>query len=179
MPDPEIPVLNVVEMGIVREVVVEDQRLLIRITPTYMGCPAMDAIADDIRDRLAEPAAEEGLTTDVELVYAPAWTTDWLTDSAQAKLEAYGIAPPGKTSDKRALSGAAPACGAPNDFHPAVYQGDKHPRDRESTELVSLFGSQGIGVQGHTLPLHKVFFAPSPSITSSASDFLLSAAVFQ
>ena len=80
VPDPEIPVLNVVEMGIVREVVVEDQRLLIRITPTYMGCPAMDAISDDIRNRLAEPAAEEGLTTDVELVFAQAWTTDWLTD---------------------------------------------------------------------------------------------------
>ena len=128
VPDPEIPVLNVVEMGIVREVVVEDQRLLIRITPTYMGCPAMDAIADDIRDRLAAPAAEEALTTDVELVYAPAWTTDWLTDSAQAKLEAYGIAPPGKTSDKRALSGAAPSVRCPK-------------CKSEDTELVSLFGS--------------------------------------
>ena len=128
VPDPEIPVLNVVEMGIVREVVVEDQRLLIRITPTYMGCPAMDAIADDIRDQLAAPAAEEGLTTDVELVYAPAWTTDWLTDSAQAKLEAYGIAPPGKTSDKRALSGAAPSVRCPK-------------CKSEDTELVSLFGS--------------------------------------
>ena len=128
VPDPEIPVLNVVEMGIVREVVVEDQRLLIRITPTYMGCPAMDAIADDIRERLAAPAAEEALTTDVELVYAPAWTTDWLTDSAQAKLEAYGIAPPGKTSDKRALSGSAPSVRCPK-------------CKSEDTELVSLFGS--------------------------------------
>ena len=128
VPDPEIPVLNVVEMGIVRDVVVEDQRLLIRITPTYMGCPAMDAIADDIRERLAAPAAEEGLTTEVELVYAPAWTTDWLTDSAQAKLEAYGIAPPGKTSDKRALSGAAPSVRCPK-------------CKSKDTELVSLFGS--------------------------------------
>ena len=128
VPDPEIPVLNVVEMGIVREVVVEDQRLLIRITPTYMGCPAMDAIADDIRERLAAPAAEETLTTEVELVYAPAWTTDWLTDSAQAKLEAYGIAPPGKTSDKRALSGSAPSVRCPK-------------CKSDDTELVSLFGS--------------------------------------
>ena len=128
VPDPEIPVLNVVEMGIVREVLPEPERLTIRITPTYMGCPAMDAIADEIRDRLAEPAAEEGLQTDVELVYAPAWTTDWLTESAQAKLEAYGIAPPGKTSDKRALNGEAPSVRCPK-------------CKSESTELVSLFGS--------------------------------------
>lgn len=128
VPDPEIPVLNVVEMGIVREVLPESERLTIRITPTYMGCPAMDAIADDIRERLAEPAAEEGLQTEVELVYAPAWTTDWLTASAQAKLEAYGIAPPGKTSDKRALNGEAPAVRCPK-------------CKAAETELVSLFGS--------------------------------------
>ena len=128
VPDPEIPVLNVVEMGIVREVLPESDRLLIHITPTYMGCPAMDAIADDIRERLAEPATEEGLTTEVELVYAPAWTTDWLTDAAQAKLEAYGIAPPGRTSDKRALKGDAPQVRCPM-------------CKSADTELVSLFGS--------------------------------------
>ena len=129
VPDPEIPVLNVVEMGIVREVVVEDQRLLIRITPTYMGCPAMDAIADDIRERLAAPAAEEMLTTDVELVYAPAWTTDWILPSAHAKMREHGIAPPEQASADRAfLTGEGkvipcPRCGS---------------RD---TKMVSAFGS--------------------------------------
>ena len=128
VPDPEIPVLNVVEMGIVREVISDTSRVLIKITPTYMGCPAMDAIADDIQEKLRAPAQEEGLAVDVELVYAPAWTTDWLTAGAQQKLEDYGISPPGKTADKRALKGETaavrcPLCKATN------------------TEMISLFGS--------------------------------------
>lgn len=128
VPDPEIPVLNVVEMGIVRDVLLDGTRVTVRITPTYMGCPAMDAISEDIESCLAAPADEEGLTTKVELVYSPAWTTDWLTDEAQAKLEAHGIAPPGKTSDKRALAGEAPTVRCPRCKSP-------------NTELVSLFGS--------------------------------------
>ena len=128
VPDPEIPVLNVVEMGIVREVVPDQSRVLIKITPTYMGCPAMDAISDDIQEKLREPAQQEGLSVDVELVYAPAWTTDWLTEGAQNKLEDYGIAPPGKTTDKRTLQGEAPMF--------------RCPRCKASnTEMVSLFGS--------------------------------------
>ena len=128
VPDPEIPVLNVVEMGIVRGVVAANDTVHVRITPTYMGCPAMDAIADDIRATLAPLASEEGKSLEVEMVYAPAWTTDWLTDEAKAKLERYGIAPPGKTSDKRALAGDAPLVSC--------------PRCKSGhTELVSLFGS--------------------------------------
>ena len=128
VPDPEIPVLNVVEMGIVRSVDCTEDALTIRITPTYMGCPAMDAIADDIRATLSPLAKEEALSLTVELVYAPAWTTDWLDDTAKAKLEAYGIAPPGKTTDKRALSGEAPDVRCPK-------------CKSHDTELVSLFGS--------------------------------------
>jgi len=128
VPDPEIPVLNVVEMGIVRTVESNDTSVAVKITPTYMGCPAMDAIADDIRDQLSPLALEEGRTLSVELVYAPAWTTDWLSDSAKAKLEAYGIAPPGKTTDKRALNGEAPIVRCPK-------------CKSEATELISLFGS--------------------------------------
>ena len=128
IPDPEIPVLNVVEMGIVRSVHCSEDELTVRITPTYMGCPAMDAIADDIRTTLVPFAQEESKTLTVELVYSPAWTTDWLDDKAQAKLEAYGIAPPGKTSDKRALQGEAPIIRCPK-------------CKSTDTKLVSLFGS--------------------------------------
>ena len=128
VPDPEIPVLNVVEMGIVRGVDCTEDSLTVRITPTYMGCPAMDAIADDIRATLGPLADAESRTLSVELVYSPAWTTDWLDDKAQAKLEAYGIAPPGKTSDKRVLQGEAPSIRCPK-------------CKSLDTELVSLFGS--------------------------------------
>ena len=128
VPDPEIPVLNVVEMGIVRNVEVVQNCVEVKITPTYMGCPAMDAIADDIRAQLTPLASEEGRALKVELVYAPAWTTDWLSEAAKDKPEAYGIAPPGKTTDKRALSGETPAVRCPK-------------CKSETTELVSLFGS--------------------------------------
>ena len=128
VPDPEIPVLNVVEMGIVRGVDCTKGGLTVRITPTYMGCPAMDAIADDIRSTLGPLAQEESRNLTVELVYSPAWTTDWLDDKAQAKLEAYGIAPPGKTSDKRVLQGETPDIRCPK-------------CKSIDTKLVSLFGS--------------------------------------
>lgn len=81
VPDPEIPVLNVVEMGIVRSVHADASQVEVKITPTYMGCPAMDAIADDIHTILTPLAKEEGKSLSIELVYAPAWTTDWLTDA--------------------------------------------------------------------------------------------------
>jgi len=128
VPDPEIPVLNVVEMGIVRGVECTDGALNIKITPTYMGCPAMDAIADDIHAKLAPLAEQESRILTVEMVYSPAWTTDWLDDNAKAKLEAYGIAPPGRTSDKRTLRGQPPEVRCPL-------------CKSMETELVSLFGS--------------------------------------
>jgi ring-1,2-phenylacetyl-CoA epoxidase subunit PaaD len=108
--DPEIPVLSVVDLGIARDVRIRDGRVVVVITPTYSGCPAMDTIERDIRVTLAEHGVED---FDVETRLAPPWTTDWLTDEARAKLHAYGIAPPEHaTSDKRALLGdaAAPAC---------------------------------------------------------------------
>jgi len=128
VPDPEIPVLNVVEMGIVRDVLCNEEDVLVNITPTYMGCPAMDAIADDIREKLSPMAALEGRGLRVDLVYAPAWTTDWLSEGALAKLEAYGIAPPGKTTDKRAIHGEAQSVRCPK-------------CKSHNTEMVSLFGS--------------------------------------
>lgn len=89
--DPEIPVLNVVEMGIVRDVQVTEDQLEVAITPTYSGCPAMDAIADAIRQKLGEAFS---LPVVVKTVFQPAWTTDWMTDEARRKLKEYGIAPP-------------------------------------------------------------------------------------
>lgn len=89
--DPEIPVLTIADLGILRDVQVEGQSIRVTITPTYSGCPAMDAIKDDLKAAFAK----EGYTdVEVDLVLAPAWTTDWMTPDGKAKLEEYGIAPP-------------------------------------------------------------------------------------
>lgn len=92
VPDPEIPVLNVVELGIIRYVrTTDDERVAVGVSPTYTGCPATEVIADSIRSRLEAEGYRE---PKVESVLAPAWTSDWLTESARAKLKEYGIAPP-------------------------------------------------------------------------------------
>ncbi len=91
--DPEVPVLSVVELGIVRDVAVDDQgAVTVAVTPTYSGCPAMRVIEHDIVEALAEggwPGAR------VRTVFTPAWTTDWIGEAARRKLADYGIAPPG------------------------------------------------------------------------------------
>jgi ring-1,2-phenylacetyl-CoA epoxidase subunit PaaD len=92
VPDPEIPVLSVVELGIIRYVRVEGEgSVTVGVSPTYTGCPATEVIANTIRSRLE---AEGYRQPKVESVLAPAWSSDWLTDSARAKLKEYGIAPP-------------------------------------------------------------------------------------
>jgi ring-1,2-phenylacetyl-CoA epoxidase subunit PaaD len=90
--DPEVPVLSVVELGIIRDAVAGDDGVVVTITPTYSGCPAMREIETEIRRALGE---RDVGPVELRTVYAPAWTTDWMTDAARAKLEAYGIAPPG------------------------------------------------------------------------------------
>ena len=98
--DPEIPVLSIMDMGIVREVEVEGKQVKVTITPTYSGCPAMDVIGDDIVRALKK----QGYEAKVKLVLAPAWTTDWITEEGRRKLEEYGIAAPLEASaDKKAL----------------------------------------------------------------------------
>jgi ring-1,2-phenylacetyl-CoA epoxidase subunit PaaD len=105
VPDPEIPVLTIEDLGILRDVSVVDGRVVVTITPTYSGCPAMDVIADDIR-RLV-PDAE------VRTVLAPAWTTDWMSDEGKRKLVEYGIAPPsGRGPVLVPLSVRCPHCGS-------------------------------------------------------------------
>ena len=109
--DPEIPAINVLELGVVRSVEVEaDGKAIVTITPTYTGCPAMDVMAADIKKELLEagvPAVE------VRMSLSPAWTTDWITETGKRKLKEYGIAPPEKTADIRALKGEQPVVACP------------------------------------------------------------------
>ena len=97
IPDPEVPVISIADLGILRSVEVDEKahRVVATITPTYSGCPAMEAIADRIRWE----ADSRGYTVDVRTRLAPAWTTDWMTDEGRAALERFGIAPPGRVQD--------------------------------------------------------------------------------
>jgi ring-1,2-phenylacetyl-CoA epoxidase subunit PaaD len=89
--DPEVPVLTIVDLGIIREVKINGQTIEIVITPTYTGCPAMDMIAMNIRLAFAEKGFNNIKITSI---LAPAWTTEWMTEKGKEKLKAYGIAPP-------------------------------------------------------------------------------------
>lgn len=126
IPDPEIPVINIIELGILRDVKYDDGLCTVVITPTYTGCPAMRVIEDDIKIKLKEIGINN---VKVELVYSPAWTTDWISDEAKEKLRAYGIAPPEHSSmDKSLITGKkrnlrCPQC------------------DSESVTMISQFGS--------------------------------------
>lgn len=100
--DPEIPVLSIMDMGVVRSAEMQNGVAQITITPTYSGCPAMDVIGDDIKKAFAD----KGITAQVELVLSPAWTTDWITPAGRQALEKYGIAAPLEAeADKEALLG--------------------------------------------------------------------------
>ena len=89
--DPEIPVISVVDLGIVRGVRFEGEQCVVTITPTYSGCPAMQVIADSVGDALRAHGIED---VRIESRLAPAWTTDWMSDAGKAALKGYGIAPP-------------------------------------------------------------------------------------
>jgi ring-1,2-phenylacetyl-CoA epoxidase subunit PaaD len=91
--DPEVPVLSIRELGVLRDVEVTDDEVVVVMTPTYSGCPALHAMEADVVRTLARRGVPNAR---VRTVYAPAWTTDWISDEAKAKLEAYGIAPPGR-----------------------------------------------------------------------------------
>lgn len=91
VPDPEVPVLTVVDLGIIRKVQVEGDKAIITITPTYTGCPAMDAISMNIRFTLLQHGFRN---VDIITVLSPAWTTEWMSEAGKEKLKAYGIAPP-------------------------------------------------------------------------------------
>ncbi len=118
VPDPEIPVINIVELGIVRDVTLGKPPQVI-ITPTYTGCPATHLITQMIREKLDEYGYEK---IEIKSQLAPVWTTDWITDAAKDKLKAYGIDPPTSSKDKNALA-TCPRCSSTN------------------TRLISEFGS--------------------------------------
>lgn len=125
--DPEVPVLTVTDLGIIRDIKVNENEVEIIITPTYTGCPAMDMIAMNIRLALIEQGYQKIKITSV---LSPAWTTDWMSEAGKEKLKAYGIAPPNPKqvvcdtklfADQEAIQ--CPLC---NSYH---------------TKLISQFGS--------------------------------------
>lgn len=129
--DPEIPVLSVVDLGVVRNVEVKGDEVVVTITPTYSGCPAMKRMEDDIREKLLEKGIQ---SVKVDLILSPAWTTDWISEIGREKLREYGIAPPENEPDKSVLFAdpvvvPCPKCGSRN------------------TRMVSQFGSTACKAQ--------------------------------
>jgi ring-1,2-phenylacetyl-CoA epoxidase subunit PaaD len=122
--DPEIPVLTIADLGVLRDVTVDEGRVEVTITPTYSGCPAMNMITLEIELALEREGFRDAK---VRTVLAPAWTTDWMSQEGRRKLREYGIAPPKPASSRRGLFGkdevACPQCGSGN------------------TEMLSEFGS--------------------------------------
>lgn len=109
--DPEIPVLSVVDLGVIRKAAFTDSVLEVTITPTYSGCPAMEVIESDVRDALLKAGFEP-----VKIITAisPAWTTDWMSENGKKKLMEYGISPPAHSSDKSTLTGSPKSVICPN-----------------------------------------------------------------
>ena len=126
IPDPEIPVISIKELGVLREIFYKEETLKVVITPTYSGCPAMDRFQKDIIEKLELLKVE---SYEIKMQFDPAWTTDWITVEGKEKLRDYGIAPPAhKTKDKNILLGNK--------------QRIECPRcNTKETELVSQFSS--------------------------------------
>jgi ring-1,2-phenylacetyl-CoA epoxidase subunit PaaD len=122
--DPEIPVLTIADLGVLREVAVNEGHVEVTITPTYSGCPAMHMIALEIELALERAGFRD---SKIRTALSPAWTTDWMSEEGRRKLREYGIAPPQATSSRRALFGvekiSCPQCGS------------------DDTEVLSEFGS--------------------------------------
>ncbi len=127
--DPEIPVLSLADLGVLRDVQVDGARVTVTITPTYSGCPAMDEIRADVRSALARSGVEE---VEVRTVLSPPWTTDDLSEAGKEKLRAYGIAPP-----RRGPGGPVPVALGPR---PAAALECPQCGSRDTEEL-SRFGS--------------------------------------
>jgi len=124
VPDPEIPVVSVVDLGMVRDIRIDGESIEVDVSPTYSGCPATEVIESSILDRLQ---AEGFASVSIKRVLSPPWTTDWISEDGREKLREYGIAPPAGSASKRELLGRpkvhCPRCGA------------------EDTIVVSEFGS--------------------------------------
>ena len=126
IPDPEIPVISIVDLGVIREVKPDGKNIEVIITPTYSGCPAMKQMEDDIRKNLQEHGFEN---VKIKTTFNPPWTTDWLSEASKKKLQDYGIAPPEEsTTDKSFLTGKIKLVTCP------------HCKSKD-TQMVSQFGS--------------------------------------
>jgi ring-1,2-phenylacetyl-CoA epoxidase subunit PaaD len=124
--DPEVPVLSVIDLGIIRSIKTLDEKIEIFITPTYSGCPAMDVIAMDIRLKLIEKGYRN---ISIQQQLSPAWTTDWMTEEGKQKLKTFGIAPPNPKQQfckQEMFQQEVVQCPRCNSYH---------------TELISQFGS--------------------------------------
>lgn len=142
VPDPEVPALSVVDLGLVREVTEDGDGLAVVVTPTYSGCPA----TEQINDAITRALEDDGLgPVSVTLRRAPAWTTDWISEAGRARLRAYGIAPPGRCSSEgtpiRILARGVdcPRCGS------------------AQTERISAFGSTACKAMYRCLACHEPF----------------------
>ncbi len=127
IPDPEIPVITIIELGVIRDIqITSETSIELKITPTYSGCPAMKQIEDDVRSKLTE----NGFTSiTIKTIFSPPWTTDWITPEAKERLKQYGIAPPEHTTeDKSWLTGINKAITCPR-------------CKSQNTKLISQFGS--------------------------------------
>jgi ring-1,2-phenylacetyl-CoA epoxidase subunit PaaD len=115
--DPELPVLSIADLGVLRDVALaDDGTVVVTITPTYSGCPAMDVIRRDVEDAVRAAGFDR---VEVRTVLSPAWTTDWLTESGRRALQDYGIAPPARRTTSSgpvavSLSVRCPQCGSPD-----------------------------------------------------------------
>lgn len=127
IPDPEIPVISIIDLGVIRDIdIIDTTSISLKITPTYSGCPAMKQIEDDVRKKLVE----NGFTTiTINTIFSPPWTTDWIPEEAKEKLKKYGIAPPEHTTqDKDWLTGKSKTVTCPR-------------CKSQKTKLISQFGS--------------------------------------
>jgi ring-1,2-phenylacetyl-CoA epoxidase subunit PaaD len=137
--DPEIPVISIAELGILRGVDIYGERIQVHITPTYSGCPAMETIQEDIRSALSKHGIHE---VEIEQSLSPAWTTEWMSETGKQKLKDYGIAPP-----------APKGCSL---------QGNDRPEScphchSEKIELISQFGSTSCKAIYRCLDCKEVF----------------------
>lgn len=116
VPDPEVPVLSVLDLGVVRDVKLNGDSVTVAITPTYSGCPAMDVISIQIRMALMSRGFNK---VHIEMQLSPAWTTDWMSEEGKRKLKEYGIAPPVRKAQTNIGlfeedTVACPRCGSEN-----------------------------------------------------------------
>lgn len=144
--DPEVPVLSIEELGVLRDVAVHDNKVEITITPTYSGCPAMQVIENEISEILVRKGIQP---FSIKTILSPPWTTDWMTQEAKSKLKAYGIAPPDMDSATYVKS---------------LLEGKHHPVhcpfcNSDQTTLTSAFGSTACKALHYCNHCHQPFEA--------------------